>query len=311
VSGRGAITLAVATYQRPHLLRSLLPLLEQQAEEVRAEGWAVEVLVVDNDPAATAAEVVDQAAGVAVRYVVESHPGIAAARNRALDEARGSDLLVFIDDDEHPHEGWLRALVGTRERAGAAAVAGAVISAFDGTLVPWVAAGDFFRRRRPATGTRIDVAATNNLLLDLAVVRGLGLRFDEAFGLTGGSDTLFTRQLTAAGHLMVWCDEAVVTDRVPAARMTRSWVLRRAFRSGNSLTRVDLVLATSGRQRLAARWRAVRRGAPRLAGGAAQWAAGALSRRLAPQAKGLRTAARGLGMIAGMAGVAYTEYRRP
>jgi glycosyltransferase involved in cell wall biosynthesis len=245
-----------------------------------------------------------------VRYVAEAEPGIASARNRALDEAGGSRLLAFIDDDERPHSGWLLRLLEARASTGAAAVAGAVVSEFDGPLDPWVRAGDFFRRRRPPTGTVITVAATNNLLLDLAVVRRHGLRFDGGFGLTGGSDTLFTRQLTAAGGLMVWCDEAVVTDRVPAARMTRDWVLRRAFRSGNSGSRVEMTLATSGWGRTLVRWNAARRGLPRCIGGGAQWAVGRACGRAQLQARGLRTAARGCGMLAGAFGVVYAEYRR-
>jgi len=311
------LTVAVATYRRPEELRELLPQLVAQADEARAAGWEAEVLVVDNDPDRTGAPVVSAHLatsppdGAAVRYTAEPEPGIASARNRALDEARDSRLLVFVDDDEQPHPGWLRLLLATREQTSAAAVAGAVESAFDGDLEPWVAAGDFFRRRRPPTGTEITVAATNNLLLDLAVVRRLGLRFDAAFGITGGSDTLFTRRLTSAGHRMVWCDEAVVTDRVPAVRMTRDWVLRRAFRSGNTDSRVRAHLAGSGRERLRGRLVSVGRGLPRVVGGAGQWAAGRLLGRTPLRARGLRTVARGAGMLAGAVGVTYAEYRRP
>lgn len=62
-------------------------------------------------------------------------------------------------------------------------------------------------------GTRRGVSATNNLLLDLQQIHELDLRFDERFGLTGRSDTLFTRQLAKRGALMLWCDEATVIDR--------------------------------------------------------------------------------------------------
>ena len=92
------------------------------------------------------------------------------------------------------------------------------MSRFAETPDPWIAAGRFFDRRRLPTGTDLEVAATNNLLLDLAVVRRLGLRFDAAFGLSGGSDTLFTRELVASGERMVWCDEAIVYDIVPTDR---------------------------------------------------------------------------------------------
>jgi glycosyltransferase involved in cell wall biosynthesis len=310
VNASEKVTVAVATYRRPADLAALLPMLVDHAREAATDGRSVDVLVVDNDPDGGGRDVAAGYAGDGVRYVLEAEPGIASARNRALDEAADSDVLVFIDDDERPHAGWLALLLETRERTAAQAVAGAVVSAFDGVLEPWVASGDFFSRRRLATGTEVTVAATNNLLLDLGVVRREGLRFDAAFGITGGSDTLFTRRLTAAGARMVWCDEAVVTDWVPAARMTRDWVLRRAFRSGNSASRVDLTLARTPAERARARGVAARRGVPRVVGGAGQFLLGWASRRSRHQARGLRTAARGAGMLAGAFGITYAEYRR-
>jgi hypothetical protein len=155
------------------------------------------------------------------------------------------------------------------------------------------------------------VAATNNLLLDMAEIRRIGLRFDPRFGLSGGSDTLFTRQLADAGGPFVWCDEAVVTDRVPASRMTRDWVLRRAFRSGNSASRVEVALAGTPWARTTARARGTARGVPRVLAGAARWAIGKGTGSLRHETSGLRTAARGAGMLTGAIGVVYAEYGRP
>ncbi|WP_116449778.1 glycosyltransferase family 2 protein [Blastococcus litoris] len=304
------VTIGVLTFRRPDDLAAALPALLEQAAAAERPDRRVDVLVVDNDPAGSGRETAAAFDSPRLRYVVEPTPGIAAARNRALEEAADATFLVFVDDDERPHAGWLEHLLGTQERTGAAAVAGAVVSAFPGELDPWVAAGRFFDRRRLSTGTPIDVAATNNLLLDMAVVRAAGLRFDAAFGLSGGSDTLFTRQLTAGGALMVWCDEAVVTDEVPAVRVTPDWVLRRAYRSGNSASRVDVVLAAGAWQRARARTRALTRGLPRLLGGGLRWSLGVLTARPAHRARGLRTAARGAGMLTGAFGLVYQEYRR-
>ena len=303
------VTVAVLTFRRPGDLAVALPLLVEHAAGQNAAGHRVGVLVVDNDPAGSA-RAVAAGAGPLVRYVVEPSPGIAAARNRALDEAAGSELLVFIDDDERPHPGWLAALLATREATGAALVAGAVVSEFPAEPDAFLAAGDFFRRRRLPTGTPITLAATNNLLLDLAVVRRLGLRFDPRFGISGGEDTLFTRQLSASGAPMVWCAEAVVTDVVPAARLTRRWVLGRAYSSGNSVARVELALAGTWTARSRARLSVAGRGLPRLLGGAARWCLGAGTGSLAHRARGLRSAARGAGMLAGAAGLVHLEYRR-
>lgn len=285
-------------------------MLARQVAEVSADGCTAGILVVDNDPAGSGGPVIDAFRSEVVRYVVESEPGIAAGRNRALDEAGDADLLVFIDDDERPQDAWLRSLLATHTATGAAAVAGPVVSTFEGALDPWMHAGDFFSRRQLPTGSSLDVAATNNLLLDLRVVRRAGLRFDARFGLSGGEDSLFTRSLAAAGAPMVWCAEAVVSDVVTADRMTRRWVLSRAFSSGNSVTRVDLALAGTVGARWSARATACRRGLPRLAGGGARWVVGTLIGSARHRARGVRTLARGAGMLAGAFGHSYQEYRR-
>lgn len=303
------LIVAVLTYKRPADLAVALPRLIAQAGTAPVPA---QVLVVDNDPEAGAAGVVEAVNDPALVYVHEPRPGIAAARNRALNETvETADLLVFIDDDEVPSEHWLRALVGLHQESGAAAVAGPVISEYAVPPDPWLAAGEFFARRRLPTGTKLDVAATNNLLLDLAQVQALDLRFDERFGLSGGSDTLFSRQLVQSGAVMLWCDEATVVDRVPAARLTRGWVLRRAFRSGNCLSRVRLATTPTSTGRLAARMRLLLPGVVRTAGGAARYLVGAATASRRHQAKGLRTAARGAGIILGAFGYVYSEYKRP
>lgn len=304
------VAIAVLTYRRPQDIALALPLLAAQAA---GASEPTHILVIDNDPAASARATVLTAAREStaeIRYVHESRPGISAARNRALCESAAAQLLVFIDDDEIPSEGWLNHLLALYRRTRAAAVVGPVVSAYETEPDAWVAAGDFFNRRRLPTGTEVNVAATNNLLLDLDRIRSLGLEFDERFGISGGSDTLFTRSLASKGGLMVWCDEAVVVDNVPANRLTRNWVLRRALRSGNSHSRVRLELASGKLHSLAVRLNLLAPGTIRLLGGTSRYVLGALGQSMPHKAKGLRTAARGLGMILGAFGYVYSEYRR-
>jgi succinoglycan biosynthesis protein ExoM len=302
-----ALIIAVLTYRRPDDLAAVLPALIRQAE---AAPLPASVLVIDNDPDAGARGQVQDLANGMIRYVHEPRPGIAAARSRALAEAAEALLLVFIDDDEVPSPDWLSSLLKLQAETGATAVVGPVISEYASTPDPWITAGEFFRRRRLPTGTVLDVAATNNLLLDMDQVRALGLDFNAGFGLMGGEDTLFTRQLVQRGGTMVWCDEAIVMDRVPESRLTRSWVLRRAYSSGNSWSRVSLELATGSGPGLWLRARLLGSGAARVAGGAAKAALGTLSGSPRRQAKGLRTLARGAGMTTGALGARYSEYRR-
>jgi succinoglycan biosynthesis protein ExoM len=307
-SAGSGVTVAVLTYRRPADLAALLPLLADQAEQASIRTG---ILVVDNDPAASAREYVESLIGRGIRYVHEPTPGIAGARNRAIDESAGSEVLVFIDDDERPVEGWLQSLLDTYRRTGADGVVGPVSSVFTGELDPWIAAGGFFTRRQLDTGTVVSVAATNNLLLSVPSLRRRGLRFDPRLNLIGGEDNLFTNQLSSSGGRIVWCAEALVHDIVPAERMTRGWVLRRAYRMGNGTSLVIVRLADSPLTRGRARIRQVLLGASRLVLGLARLLLGLLTGSLTRRAGGVRNCARGLGLITGAFGYIYAEYRRP
>ena len=240
-------------------------------------------------------------------------PGIAAARNRALAEAGAADLLAFIDDDERPDPGWLAALLDTWAGTGAAAVAGPVRTELPGNPDPWIVEGGFFTRRHRAklpTGAALPSAATNNLLLDLAPVRRAGLRFDPAFGISGGEDELFTRRLVAAGGQIAWCAEAVVHEEVRPDRLNRRFLLLRAFSYGAIDSRIEQALAGSFPARTVARARCVGMGVPRIGYGLIRWGYGRVTRSLSHDAYGSQLMMRGLGLLAGSLGLTFSRYRR-
>ncbi|MCI0159341.1 glycosyltransferase [Leifsonia shinshuensis] len=317
---RAPVIIAVPTFRRPQKLAALLPLLVEQARELDAAGATrTAIVVVDNDPDGSARDEVEAAAAVAaaasepvtIRYTHETQPGIAAARNRALDEAADARLLAFIDDDERPRPGWLRELVRVQRDTGAALVQGWVDPEYEVPPSSWILAGRFFVRRTWPTGTALGVSASNNVLLDVEQVRESGLRFALDLGLSGGEDTLFTSQLAARGYRLVWCAESVVTDLVPASRITRRWVLRRALSHGNSAAVVRIRLAGGPLQAAAARAEAAVGGAVRVAGGVARCTLGVVTRSEVHQARGSRAAYRGVGMIVAAVGGVVQEYARP
>lgn len=311
-----SVVVGMATFRRPDLLAALLPkILEQIDDAVQAAGIPSEyrVVVVDNDPAESARTVVDSADDARITYASEPRPGISSARNRLLDEAEGADVLVLLDDDETPHPGWLVSMMSAYLEHDADAVCGPVHAVFEGGEDPWVAAGGYYlgqRREGLRTGTVLRRAATNNLLLDMAVVRRLGLRFDERFGLTGGEDSLFTGQLTAAGGRIVFCAEAVVDDLVPAARNTRTFNLARRRAQAATHVRVEQNLADSRRARAAngARWLVI--GSGQLVKGTALALVGRFTGNLRRRAQGESRVASGLGVLGGCVGIVSTPYAR-
>ena len=194
----------------------------------------------------------------------EPRPGISHARNTGV--ARGAGrYLVFLDDDEEPVPRVARRLhrddagIGRRPRGRPG------LSALPGND----AGADAYRRRKYTrdacvpTGTRLQRwAGIGNTILDKARCFAGDEPFDPALGLTGGEDTVFLHQLMRSGRKLVWCAEAAVNETVPADRLDPNYLLRRAFRGGQSATFVCTIVSPPQPARalrmMLGRWRAAR-----------------------------------------------------
>lgn len=309
------VVVAIVTFRRPDQLAGAMTGVLAQFDALEQDGPPVSatLLVVDNDPQGSARRVTEACEDPRLRVVDEPTPGVAAARNAALDAAGDADVLVFIDDDERPCPGWLRALLRTRGATGADLVSGPVVSVFDGGLDPWVDAGGFYDREHReglTTGAPITRAATNNLLLDLRTVRRSGIRFDGRFGLTGGEDSLFTGSLVRAGARAVWCADAVVHDLLPAARMTPEYVVDRTVSLANASARAELALTTDGLPRARRRVTIGAKAIVRWAVGALRSVLGAVSGSRVHGARGARSRARARGELLAVSGRAESPYAR-
>jgi GT2 family glycosyltransferase len=221
----------------------------------------------------------------------------------ALEE--GADFVAFVDDDEVPTPRWLDELMRAAGR-GADVVTGPVVRHFEGDPPQWVRSGGFFLDPRRPTGTPVEFAATSNVLVARRVLEGVQPAFDLRFGLTGGEDTHFFLRAARAGYSIRWCDEAVVDELVPASRTRLGWILRRAYRLGNTWSRCERELGRS------ASVLAVRAGKAlaRMGLGAALLAA-SLGVRRHVAARGLWHIAFGAGNLTGLVGVRTYEYRQP
>ena len=300
------VAVCICTFRRAKGLERALRALDGLTFEGTAP--TVRVVVVDNDAAGSARSVVEAAQKVSrwpLQYRIEPRQGIPFARNACVRESGEADFVAFIDDDETPGAEWLAALVKVIECHHADVVTGPVESELPESVPTWIQHGGFFRPRRLATGTRVDVAYTNNVLVRKAAIADMPRWFDERMSFSGGSDSHFFRRLHAAGRKIVWCAEAVVVEHVPATRATVRWLLARSFRVGSGMTfiRMDAgpvlpaVVVT-----LAAVLRA-------LAVGVALCAAG-LFAGMHVRVKGARWLAYAAGLVVGLGGLRYEEYRR-
>lgn len=311
------VVVCVATHRRPEGLRRLLAGLDGQRFEPDAE-LRVGVIVVDNDPGASAAEVCTQAANTLrwpLEYRMEPRRGISQARNTLVAAAMetGAEFIVFVDDDETPDPGWLEELLRVRREYDADVVSGPVLPHFYEAVPRWVVDGKFFEqpfeRPRHPTGHRIEATGAGNVLLRTKIFAETGETFDERVGLIGGEDTLFFTQVQRAGYTMVWADEAPVHEWTPASRAGAKWLLRRAYRLGNNRSLLETRGLNPG---LRARLFRFAKGAGRILQGLSLLPASAALCPIVGRSKlveSLQHVCRGAGMLAGLAGVLYEEYR--
>jgi succinoglycan biosynthesis protein ExoM len=299
------VAVCIATYGRPDGLARLLDGLSALHTDA-----CVRVVVVDNDatgPSRAACEARAHEFVLGLRYEVEPQRGITYARNRAVAAAGPDvDFIAMIDDDEVPEPTWLSALLRVQANYDADIVAGPVLPYFPAPPSEWVRDGRFFDRPRYETGYELPHAHTHNVLVRRAVFDATG-RFDDRFALTGGEDLQFFRRAKATGARIVWANDASVEEWIPASRANLGWLLRRAYRSGATLGQVDRDRPDA----IVARPMRVVRGLGRMVQGALLTPVALVSFRWRQVrlVRALQLIYRGAGMIAGVLGGRYEEYR--
>lgn len=313
--------ICVCTYRRPGPLGQLLSSLRAQELGSSGESGAVQesgahrerelprLIVVDNSPEGDAeAQVRAQYPGA--QYLHEPRPGIAAARNAAV-EAVPSDAeaVLFLDDDERAAPDWLRTLIDCANSSGADTVSGPVITHFGEDPPAWLQASGFIRRIDFPTGPWNHRAATNNVLVRAHWFTSAGYRFDEAFSFIGGEDSDLFGRMQAAGAQAWWCAEAQVEEDLPAERLSPAWMRQRGIRAGHVRATKLIRRAEQDRATPALRLRIGAEGLVRIGYGAARTTARRLRRQPVRYVDSVYHR-EGLGMLQAAAGRRYEEYGR-
>lgn len=238
VGERDLLSVCVCTCRRA---QGLADCLDSLARIRMPAGQRAEVLVVDNDASASAQAYVVGAARSyphALRYFCEPRTGVSHARNRCLQEACG-EWVAFVDDDEVVECDWLSAAWSQVRSGDVDGVFGPVIAQFAQVPDEGLLASGAHQRPRFSTGTLMrwgDCRSGNVIFRRRLFVDNGG--FDPRYAASGGEDCDFFWRCQARGARLVWCNEAIVRERVPASRMTRGWVLRRAFNGGRTFARL-------------------------------------------------------------------------
>jgi succinoglycan biosynthesis protein ExoM len=307
-AGAPRVVICIATYRRPGLLAALLGSLA--GVRFREGAPRISVVVVDNDAQGSAAPVLERvrAAGFpfALTGLVQAERNISLARNEGVRWAlaRGAEWVAFVDDDETVSPEWLDELLAAQRRTGARVVSGPVRARYAGPVPGWIARGGFFESPGGADGSERVTAATNNVLVDAALLRGEEGPFDPRFGTSGSGDSLFFMHAQRRGARIVWAARAWVEETVPSSRARGGWILRRAFRVGNGALWCERALDPPLRRTA----RRVAKGGARLVLGAALLPAALLRGRRGAM-RALWNVCYGAGCLAALAGYRYHEYR--
>ncbi len=234
-------SICIATYKRPDLLKECLSSIAQL--ELRND-LQVEIVLVDNDKAQSAKSIFEwfkQAHTLPVRYCVQEKQSISHARNMAIQNAKGK-LIAFIDDDETADKEWLALLIETQKEYKADAVFGNVITWFESTTPPWIQGLFIYERKIPPTGTIAESVRTTNAIVDAKWFSKKGYQFDAEYGITGGSDTKLFETMRINNAKLINCREAKTYEYCPPNRTKFKWLLKRSFRGGNNVSRIDIEL---------------------------------------------------------------------
>ncbi len=239
------VDILICTFRRPEVLRTLDSLA---AMDVPSD-IAIRVVIADNDDTPSARELVQGAAAELpwpVHYIHAPARNISIARNACLDAA-DADFIALLDDDEWVAADWLTRLLAMVRSAGADAVFGPVIAAYEDNAPDWVRAGDYHSSYPVRRNGQVETGISGNALLRWGDdVPWTKERFDLARGRSGGEDTEFFFRLRRAGARFEICDAARVWESVPQERLSLRWLARRRYRMGQSYA----ACATSNAQRI-------------------------------------------------------------
>lgn len=238
------LTFAFCTYNRAERLENLVTAMRSQTCPV-----PYEILAINNNSSDDTSKILtklSQLPGTPLRWVTEPIQGIVAARNRAINEALNSDVLVFIDDDETPQSNILEAAAQAIFDEGAQCAGGKVYVDFsqycrptwlEDELLGFLAAVDYgntaFWIEDPSTPIW-----TANIAYDMRLFRdNPTLRFDKRYdrkgkAIGGGEDVAMFKSLLSQKARIRYIPDMAVIHAVEPWRLNRCYFLKLHFLAG-------------------------------------------------------------------------------
>lgn len=242
------ITVLIPTYNRAEILSETLDAMCV----VKRDNLAVEFVVIDNNSKDNTKAVVESfIERLPIRYLFEPRSGKNCALNKALDELKLGEIVVFTDDDVMPGPDWLQEIYGVCKRWPNHGIFGGAIVAVwpDGHDPKWLqfAPGEF--KTWTLDLGPDEILFPKNYLpygANLWILKRFfekGLRYDESVGPSPvnramGSETSLLLLLAGDGHQMVYCPDSVIFHKVQKLVLTTRGIRRRAYTHGRGQARL-------------------------------------------------------------------------
>jgi len=227
------ISIVVPTYKRPDDIIRALKSVEAEALNLPL----CEIIVTDNDPAASAKDAVYdfiKSSPTETYYIHEPNPGVSNARNTALKKARGR-YIAFLDDDMEALPAWITQSLKASQTHGAGLIFGPVRAVMPKgrAIYPYMAPA-FDRIPYEDNGYIQEGVATGGCFVDLNQCEIPNPPFDTALNQTGGEDDAFFKHVMERGTKAYWTNEARCLEHVPEKRATLRYIWHRNFAFGQS-----------------------------------------------------------------------------
>lgn len=245
------ITVLIATYNR---MEDLEQTLEAMCV-VKRDNLAVEFVVIDNNSKDNTKEVVESFSNkLPLRYLFQPRPGKSCALNKALDEVKLGDIVVFTDDDVTPRPDWLKQIIASCRRNPEHAIGGGkVITVWPDNRDPhWL---PFCKTTCGLRGH--DIGHEESLYPDDSCPTGSnfwirkhlfekGLRFDESIGPSPvksamGEETYLLSRLRQDGHKIVYCPDSVIHHRLQESLSASNGIRHRAYTMGRGSAVISIL----------------------------------------------------------------------
>lgn len=232
---KNGISVLVPTFQRLQgIERTLTSLLQQALPDA-----PFEIIVADNDPVASARELVSSIAAQADKEIIYLHcdvPGVSNARNTMMARARGR-YIFWLDDDQVAGPNWIKGLLSTAEKFGAALVFCPTRSILEGQTDRPEEYKKFFDRAGPVDERMIErFHGCGNSMMDVSKFDLPSPVFCPTANQSGGEDDKLFTFIQDQDVITAWTPHVFTEEYIPASRSTPQYIIKRSLAWGQGPT---------------------------------------------------------------------------